>query len=101
MRLVAEDHAPEAGEVLFAAEATEAELAAAFPGHATARAAVEAAGANAALRTQLDALDAKSVRPLRAVLAATQAGATPDPADLAKLAAIEAQAQSLRGQISG
>ncbi|MEO0035404.1 MAG: hypothetical protein RLZZ501_1427 [Pseudomonadota bacterium] len=58
------------------------------------------ANANAALLAQLDALDAKSVRPLRAVLAATQACATPDPADLAKLAAIEAQAATLRGQLT-
>ncbi|MFD2235458.1 hypothetical protein [Phaeospirillum tilakii] len=54
-----------------------------------------AAAANAALLAQLDALDAKSVRPLRAVLAGTGTDE-----DRAKLAAIEAQAAALRGQLT-
>lgn len=96
MRAVAADHTPEAGEVLFADEAGEAALAAAFPGYAAARAAQETAETNAPLLAQLDALDAKSVRPLRAVLAGT---ATDE--DRAKLAAIEAQAAALRGRLVG
>ena len=44
----------------------------------------------------LTALDAASVRPLRAILTAQAAGRTADAADLAKLADLAAQAVTLR-----
>lgn len=49
----------------------------------------------------LDRLDAATVRPMRAVLAAEQDGDDPDAEDLSRLAALEAQAVALRAELSG
>jgi soluble lytic murein transglycosylase-like protein len=57
-----------------------------------ARTAAQVAGIDAALA----ALDASTVRPLRAVLAAQAGSMEPDPADLARLAELEEQAATLR-----
>ena len=51
---------------------------------------------NDAVLAQLDALDVASMRPLRAVLNAIQAGQAPSPMDIAKLAAHDTQAATLR-----
>ncbi|WP_051445415.1 hypothetical protein [Desulfocurvus vexinensis] len=67
-----------------------------------ARVAALAAGARrTAILAELTVLDAASARPLRAVLAAQVGGAEPDPADLARLADLEAQAQALRTELAG
>ena len=58
-----------------------------------------AAARLAQVLAELTALDAASARPLRAVLAAQVGGAEPDPADLARLADLEAQAQALRAEL--
>ena len=68
-------------------------------GGVAAAAPANTAETNAPLLAQLDALDAKSVRAARAVAVALANGKTPDPTDLARLAAIEAQAATLRGQL--
>ena len=52
-----------------------------------------------AIQRHLDRLDRQSTRPLRAVLAAQAEERTPDPADLNRLAALEAEAARLRGLI--
>jgi hypothetical protein len=57
------------------------------------------AQANALVVEQLSAIDAKSVRPLRAVLAAQSAGQAPAPADLARLDDLKAQADALRAAL--
>lgn len=57
---------------------------------------IAAADTRATLLDRLDRLDAQSVRPLRAVAAGT---ATDE--DRAKLAAIEAEAVTLRAQLAG
>ena len=54
---------------------------------------------NAAIKVQLADLDTQSARSLRSVTAASASGKTPDPADVAKLAAHEAQASALRSQL--
>ena len=58
--------------------------------------AAEKALREAAIRTELDAIDLQSVRPLRAKLAGT---ATAE--DEARLASLEAQAQTLRAELAG
>jgi len=55
---------------------------------------------SAAIRARLESIDAKSVRPLRAILAAQAAGLTPDPADMATLADLKAQADTLRAGLA-
>lgn len=60
------------------------------------RAAAEVAQA----KRELAAIDTATIRPLRAVLAAQQAGNTPAPADLDRLAELEAQALAIRATIS-
>ena len=54
----------------------------------------------AEIEAELTAIDAASARPLRAILAATTSGGTADPADVAKLAELEAQAKALREELS-
>ena len=54
---------------------------------------------NAPILAQLATLDAASVRPLRAINNAIQSSQTPNPADVAKLAAYDAQAATLRSQL--
>lgn len=54
--------------------------------------------ANDEIKRQLAMLDAAAIRPQRAILAAQLAGQTPAAADIAKLAALESQAQELRGR---
>ncbi|WP_461209912.1 hypothetical protein [Desulfocurvus sp. DL9XJH121] len=54
-----------------------------------------------AIDAQLAALDLAAVRPLRAVLAAEQAGTTPNAEDVAMLASLEAQAVALRVERAG
>ncbi|CCG07925.1 hypothetical protein [Pararhodospirillum photometricum] len=48
---------------------------------------------------RLHEIDAASIRPARAVAAALAQGSAPDPADVAKVAALDAEAQALRGQL--
>jgi len=60
----------------------------------------QAAARRAQVLAELTALDAASARPLRAVLAAQVGGAEPDPANLARLADLEAQAQALRTELA-
>jgi len=66
---------------------------------------VDLAAANAARVAEIDAalavLDAAAVRPLRAIMAAEQAGVTPDPDNVARLADIEADAVDQRGERAG
>ena len=54
----------------------------------------------AEIEAELTAIDAASARPLRAILTATTSGGTADPADIAKLAELEAQAKSLREELA-
>ena len=54
----------------------------------------------AEIDAELTAIDAASARPLRAILAATVSGGTADPADVAKLAELEAQAKALRTELA-
>lgn len=54
----------------------------------------------AAILAQLEAIDAKSVRPLRAILDAQAAGRTPDSADIARLADYRAQSEALRSGLA-
>ena len=54
----------------------------------------------AEIEAELTAIDAASARPLRAVLTATTSGGTADPADVAKLAELEAQAKALREELA-
>ena len=54
----------------------------------------------AEIEAELTAIDAASARPLRAILAATTSGGTADPADVAKLAELEAQAKALREELA-
>lgn len=54
---------------------------------------------NARIRSQLDAIDAKSLRAVRSVLAAIHGGDTPDPGDIAKLTEYETQADELRAKL--
>lgn len=54
---------------------------------------------NAPILSALASLDAATVRPLRSVLAAQASGKTPDPTDIARLADLEARADTLRGQL--
>ena len=54
----------------------------------------------AEIEAELTAIDAASARPLRAILAATTSGGTADPADVAKLAELEAQAKALRTELA-
>ncbi len=56
--------------------------------------------AKAAIRTRLASIDARSVRPLRAILEAQTAGLTPDPADVAALAELKVQADALRAGLA-
>ncbi|EME71380.1 hypothetical protein H261_03188 [Paramagnetospirillum caucaseum] len=60
---------------------------------------IAAAEALAAILAQLAEIDAKSVRPLRAILDTQAAGQTPDPDDVTYLAALKAQADTLRAQL--
>ena len=48
----------------------------------------------------LDRIDAQTVRPLRAVLTAQAAGRAADPADLARLTSLEAEAQAARAALA-
>ena len=54
----------------------------------------------AEIEAELTAIDAASARPLRAILAATTSGGAADPADVAKLAELEAQAKALRTELA-
>ena len=54
----------------------------------------------AEIEAELTAIDAASARPLRAILTATTSGGTADPADVAKLAELEAQAKALRTELA-
>ena len=54
----------------------------------------------AEIEAELSAIDAASARPLRAILAATTSGGTADPADVAKLAKLEARAKALRTELA-
>ena len=54
----------------------------------------------AEIEAELTAIDAASARPLRAILTATSSGGTADPADIAKLAELEAQAKALREELA-
>ena len=54
----------------------------------------------AEIEAELTSIDAASARPLRAILAATTSGGTADPADVAKLAELEAQAKALRTELA-
>lgn len=55
----------------------------------------------AEIKAALAALDASSARPLRAILAAQQAGVSLDQDDVDMLASLEAQAQALRAELTG
>ena len=77
---------------------SEAELAAVLAAHGlfvSARAKREAE-----ILAELDALDAATTRPLRAVLAAQATSKTPAQADLTRLADLEAQAKALRAELA-
>jgi hypothetical protein len=54
----------------------------------------------AEIETELSALDLLAVRPLRAILSATQAGSDPEEEDVARLADLEVQAVTLRDELS-
>ena len=54
----------------------------------------------AEIEAELTVIDADSARPLRAILAATISGGTADPADVAKLSELEAQAVALREELA-
>ena len=54
----------------------------------------------AEIEAELTAIDAASARPLRAILTATTSGGTADPADVAKLTELEAQAKALREELA-
>ena len=54
----------------------------------------------AEIEAELTAIDAASARPLRAILTATTSGGTADPADVAKLTELEAQAKALRTELA-
>jgi len=58
-----------------------------------------AAELNAPLLARLSEIDARSVRPLRAILAAQAAGGAAQPVDLDTLADLAAQAAEVRGQL--
>lgn len=60
----------------------------------------QAALRSAAIQAELTAIDAASARPLRAVLTATTSGGEADPADLTRLADLEAQARALRAELA-
>lgn len=59
---------------------------------------IEAIEAEAQKQSQLDELDRKSVRALRAVLTAEKEGKEPNKVDIDKLKELEAQAQAIRGK---
>jgi hypothetical protein len=61
----------------------------------------ETAARIAQIQAELTAIDAASARPLRAVLAAQNAGVTPDQDDVDRLASLEAQALDLRAELAG
>ena len=63
--------------------------------------AAQTATREAAILAELVGLDAATVRPLRAVLAAEKAGGSPDPEDIARLSSLEAQAVALRLELAG
>jgi len=54
---------------------------------------------NGPIQTQLTAIDAATVRPLRSVLAAQSAGTEPSAADMTRLTDLDAQAATLRQQL--
>lgn len=54
---------------------------------------------NASIQVRLAAIDARSVRPLRAIMAAQAAGQAPEPSDVAMLADLDAQAATLRAAL--
>lgn len=54
---------------------------------------------NAAIHARLAQIDARSVRPLRAILDAQIAGLAPDSGDVAYLASLKAQADALRADL--
>jgi hypothetical protein len=56
-------------------------------------------GPNGSLLARLAEIDAKSVRPLRAILDAQAAGNAPHPLDVAALAALETESAELRSQL--
>ena len=53
----------------------------------------------AAIKAELQSIDAQSGRPARAVALASVKGGAPDPGDVAKLEELEAQAQALREEL--
>lgn len=53
----------------------------------------------AEIGAELAAIDGASARPLRAILAATTSGGAADPADVARLVELEAQAKALREEL--
>lgn len=56
-------------------------------------------GPQGPLLTRLQVIDILSARPLRAIFAAQAASQSPDPFDLAVLAALEAEAEALRASL--
>ncbi|CCG08416.1 hypothetical protein [Pararhodospirillum photometricum] len=52
-----------------------------------------------ALLRRLQEIDTASIRPARAIAATLGQGGTPDPADVATLAALESEAQALRADL--
>lgn len=54
----------------------------------------------AAIAAELTAIDAASARPLRAIIATQAAGGEAAPADVAKIAELEAQAVLLRAELA-
>ncbi|BAE53078.1 hypothetical protein amb4274 [Paramagnetospirillum magneticum AMB-1] len=58
------------------------------------------ARANDMILAELGAIDAKSIRPLRAILAAQAAGVAPDPTDVAYLAGLKSRADALRSSLA-
>lgn len=56
--------------------------------------------AAAAIRAKLSEIDARSIRPLRAILDAQATGRAPDPADMAILVNLKAEADALRASLA-
>jgi ABC-type amino acid transport substrate-binding protein len=91
MRAVAADRVAADGEVLFAHEATDAELEAAFPGRAAVLEAQTTETANADIKEQIIILEVSSLRTIREILLGT--------ADTAKLQEFDDQIAALRAKL--
>lgn len=100
MTSVDSDYVAQPGELVLDHCATDDELNAAFPGRAAMREANQRAEQNAAIKTQLAELDARSVRALHEAVLAMAAAGVSLPADtLSRLQTIEADKQALRAQL--